>query len=247
MKLATKILATTALCTALFSVQAATLRVATEPTFPPFESVDTATHDFVGFDMDLIRLLAKKAGYDVKIESLGFDAIIPGILTGTTDVGVAGITITPERAKRVLFTDPYYDAGLSILIHKDNKTKFQQEKDLAHQKICVQIGTSGAQRAGKIPGAQVRSFNTMPEAYLELKNKGCAAVIADKPVNGYFMAEHGDADGSYYHIPLTLNAEQFGIVLSKKRPDLQKALNKALKDAKASGEYQALYRQYFGN
>lgn len=233
---------------AAFAVNAgaATLRIATEPTFPPFESVDTKTHEYVGFDMDLIRLLAKKAGYTPVIESVGFDAIVPGLITGTTDVGAAGITITPERAKRVLFTAPYYDAGLSIVVNHADKGKINAEKDLEGKKICVQIGTSGAMRAGQIKGSIVRNFNTMPEAYLELKNQGCSAVIADKPVNGYFMAEHGDTDGSYYHLPLTLNAEQFGFAVSKKHPELQKKLNDALKAAKDSGEYQALYSKYFG-
>ena len=228
------------------AAQAATLRIATEPTFPPFESVDTKTHDYVGFDMDLIRLLAKKAGYTPMIESMGFDAIVPGLITGTTDVGAAGITITPDRARRVLFTDPYYDAGLSIVIHSDDKASITSEEALQGRRICVQIGTSGANRASQIKGAVVRNFNTMPEAYLELKNKGCAAVIADKPVNGYFMAEHGDADASYYHLPLTLNAEQFGFAVSKKHPELRNRLNKALREARESGEYQALYSKYFG-
>lgn len=228
------------------AVQAATLRIATEPTFPPFESVDAKTHELTGFDMDLIRLLAKKAGYTPVIESVGFDAIIPSIITGTVDVGAAGITISKERAKRILFTDPYYDAGLTIVIHRDSKAEITDEKALEGRKICVQIGTSGAIYAGKIPGAQVTSYNALPDAYLELKNKGCRAVVADKPVTGYFMATKGDADGSYYHLPLTLTAEQFGFCLSKKNPKLQKALNKALKDARASGEYRALYEKYFG-
>ena len=233
---------------AAFAVNAgaATLRIATEPTFPPFESVDTKTHEYVGFDMDLIRLLAKKAGYTPVIESVGFDAIVPGLITGTTDVGAAGITITPERAKRVLFTDPYYDSGLSILVRKEDKNVIRSEKDLEGQKICVQIGTSGAIYAGKVKGAKVTSYNALPDAYLELKNKGCRAVVADKPVTGYFMATKGDSDGSYYHLPLTLTAEQFGFCLSKKNPKLAKALDKALEDAKASGEYRALYEKYFG-
>ncbi len=246
MKTTTKILVAAAACAAVCSSEAATLRVATEAAFAPFEFVNSQTHELEGFDLDLIRLLAKKAGYDTEITAMGFDAIIPGILTGTIDVGAAGFTITKERAKRVLFTDPYYDAGLSILVRKEDQGVIKSEKDLKNQKICVQIGTSGAIYAGKIPGAQVTSYNALPDAYLELKNKGCRAVVADKPVTGYFMATKGDADGSYYHLPLTLTAEQFGFCLSKKNPKLQKALNKALKDARASGEYRALYEKYFG-
>ena len=79
----------TTLCAVLFAAafgvhcaQAAqTLRVATESTFPPFEYVNTKTGDIEGFDMDLIRLLAKKAGYNIEIANMGFDAIVPGILT----------------------------------------------------------------------------------------------------------------------------------------------------------------------
>ncbi len=246
MKTTTKILAAAAACAAVCASEAATLRVATEAAFAPFEFVNSQTHELEGFDLDLIRLLAKKAGYDTEITAMGFDAIIPGILTGTIDVGAAGFTITKERAKRVLFTEPYYDAGLSILVRKEDRGVIKSEKDLKNQKICVQIGTSGAIYAGKIPGAQVTSYNALPDAYLELKNKGCRAVVADKPVTGYFMATKGDADGSYYHLPLTLTAEQFGFCLSKKNPKLQKALNKALKDARASGEYRALYEKYFG-
>ena len=85
----------TTLCAVLFAAafgvhcaQAAqTLRVATESTFPPFEYVNTKTGDIEGFDMDLIRLLAKKAGYNIEIANMGFDAIVPGILTNTVDIG----------------------------------------------------------------------------------------------------------------------------------------------------------------
>lgn len=153
----------TTLCAVLFAAafgvhcaQAAqTLRVATESTFPPFEYVNTKTGDIEGFDMDLIRLLAKKAGYNIEIANMGFDAIVPGILTNTVDIGAAGISITPQRAKRVLFTDPYYTSGLSFVIRAEDKTKLKSIKDLDNQPICVQIGTSGAMRAAKIPGATV--------------------------------------------------------------------------------------------
>ena len=95
MKTTTKILAAAALSAAVCASQAATLRVATEAAFAPFEYVNSETHELEGFDLDLIRLLAKKAGYDTEITAMGFDAIIPGILTGTIDVGAAGFTITP--------------------------------------------------------------------------------------------------------------------------------------------------------
>lgn len=76
------------------------LRVGTEPTFAPFEFLDTKSKDFTGYDMDLIRAVGEKAGYEVKILNMGFDALIPAVLTGQIDVIAAGISITPERQAR---------------------------------------------------------------------------------------------------------------------------------------------------
>ena len=73
------------------------LRVGTEPTFAPFEFLDTQTKDYTGFDMDLIRAVGQKAGFDVQILNMGFDALIPALMTGNVDVVAAGVSITPER------------------------------------------------------------------------------------------------------------------------------------------------------
>ena len=91
------------------------LHVGTEPTFAPFEFLDTKTREFSGFDIDLIKAVADKAGYDVKIMNMGFDALIPALSSGTIDVIASGISITEERQKKVDFTTPYYQSGLSYL------------------------------------------------------------------------------------------------------------------------------------
>ena len=119
------------------------LRVGTEPTFAPFEFLDTKSKDFTGYDMDLIRAVGEKAGYEVKILNMGFDALIPAVLTGQIDVIAAGISITPERQKRVDFTTPYYTSGVSMLVRKADAQKFRTFDDLA--------------------GARIRDFQPEPE------------------------------------------------------------------------------------
>ena len=78
------------------SAAADTWRVATEGTFPPFEFYNSQTGEVQGFEVDLVKAMAQKMGKDLKLETLGFDAIIPGILSGTIDTGAAGFSITPE-------------------------------------------------------------------------------------------------------------------------------------------------------
>ena len=107
----------------LFSAQAATLHVGTEATFAPFEFMDEQTKELTGFDMELITAVAKAMGDDVKIQNMGFDGLIPSLQTRIIDVTAAAMTITPERVKRIDFSEPYYQSGLEILVKKDNLDK----------------------------------------------------------------------------------------------------------------------------
>ena len=120
------------------------LRVATEPSFAPFEFMDPNSQELVGFDIDVINAIAELEGYATDISSMPFDGQIPAIVTGQIDVAISGFTITPERAKIVNFTEPYYDAGLGALIDNKYKDQIKSLADLEGQTICAQIGTSGA-------------------------------------------------------------------------------------------------------
>ena len=113
-------------CSALTAASAVAhaeqLIMGTESTYPPFEYTDTKNgSEIVGFDIDMVRMLGQKAGFTIKVVSMGFDALIPAILSRQIDIAGAAITITEERAKKVGFTQPYYDSGLSILVRKADK------------------------------------------------------------------------------------------------------------------------------
>ena len=98
------------------------LRVGTEPAFAPFEFQKEGSDEFTGFDMDLIRAIGTKLGYKVEISSMGFDALIPALNSGNIDVAIAGMSITDERKKVVVFSDPYYTSGLIVMVKKDDDT-----------------------------------------------------------------------------------------------------------------------------
>ena len=234
---------------AAFAVNAgaATLRIATEPTFPPFESVDTKTHEYVGFDMDLIREIGKRAGYDVTLVNMGFDGLIPALFTGTIDIAVSGITITEERKKRVDFCEPYYEAGQGLLVRTADVEKYKDLKSLEGKTVAVQIGTTGADVAKGIKGAHIKAFNTGAEAFQDLKLKGCDAVITDRPVIGYFMVKNARAAKGLTLQKTRLDAEYFGFAVKKGNDTVKNAVDKALKDMRADGSYQTIYKKWFGD
>ena len=219
------------------------LKVGTEPTFAPFEFQKEGSKEFDGFDMDLIRAIGKQMNMKVEILNMGFDALIPAINAGNIDLAIAGMSITPDRQKAVDMSDPYYVSGLVVVVGKDNAA-VKSVNDLNNKGIAVQIGTTGAERAAKVPGAKVKNFNTNAEVFLELKNKGVEAVIIDKPVAEYFLATGGGKDYAKI-VGDTMEAESYGISLKKNSP-LTKEINKALLDLKKNGEYDKLYTKWFG-
>lgn len=221
------------------------LRVGTEPTFAPFEFLDTKTKAFTGYDMDLIRAVADKAGYDVEILNMGFDALLPALMTSSIDVVAAGMSITPERAERVDFTTPYYQTGLSMLVRKADVEKYKTFDDLKGKAIAVQIGTTGADKAKTIEGAKVAAFNTTSEAFMALTAGNAEAVILDRPVIGYFLKNKPKMANSLQMQPALEDAASFGFAVKKGNTALKDKLDAAYQSLVDSGEAKKIYDKWF--
>lgn len=219
------------------------LRVGTEPTFAPFEFQKEGSKDYDGFDMDLARAVGKQMGVKVEIVNMGFDALIPALNANNIDMVAAGMSITDERKNAVSFSEPYYTSGLIIMVNKDN-TEVKSVKDLEGQRIAVQIGTTGEKKARSIKDAKVTAFNTNTEAAMELKNKGVDAVINDSPVVGYYLAQGGNATAMT--VGEVMEAEQYGLAVKKGNDKLAGDINKALTELKKNGEYDKIYKTWFG-
>ena len=219
------------------------LKVGSEASFAPFEFQEEGSKEYAGFDMDLIRAVGKQMGYEVQIQNMGFDGLIPGLESGTVDVAISAMTITEERSKKISFSKPYYKSGLTIVVQKDNTT-IKNFADLEGKKIAVQLGTTGADEAKKVKNAQIREFNSAPESFLELKAGGVDAVVNDKPVNDYYIAKAGGKDAKEIGEPLT--AEEYGIATAKKNKELTEKIDKALDELKKNGEYEKIYLKWFG-
>lgn len=219
------------------------LRVGTEPTFAPFEFQKEGSKDYDGFDMDLARAVGKQMGVKVEIVNMGFDALIPALNANNIDMVAAGMSITEERQKAVTFSEAYYTSGLIIMVNKDNK-EIKSVKDLEGKRIAVQIGTTGEKKARSIKDAKVTAFNTNTEAAMELKNKGVDAVINDSPVVGYYLAQGGNATAMT--VGEVMEAEQYGLAVKKGNDKLAGDVNKALAELKKNGEYDKIYKTWFG-
>lgn len=214
------------------------LVMGTNATFKPFEYKDGG--QVVGFDVELAQAIAKDMGKELKIEDMSFDGLLPALESGQIDMAVAGMSVTSEREKNALFSDPYYQASQRIIVPKNSKiaNKYQLE----HKKIAVQLGTTGDQAASKIKGAQVVQFPAAPNALQELAaGKVDAAVIDDAPAKQYVSGFP-----SLKIINTPLSSESYAIAFKKGNAELAEHANKTIANMKADGRYQALLQKYFG-
>lgn len=218
------------------------LRVGTEATYAPFEFQEESSKEYAGFDMDLIRAVGKQMGYEVQINNVAFDGLIPALEAGNIDIAVSGMTITEERAKKILFSDPYYQAGITIMV-KEGDESIKSFDDLVGKRIAVQIGTVSAAAAAKIPNAQVREFNNSSEVFLELSIGGVDAVINDLPVSAYYLQQNPTCGNKL--LPEIRSVESYGFAMTKKNTELKAKIDAALIELKKNGEYEKIYMKWF--
>lgn len=219
------------------------LKVGSSVDFAPFEFQDEGQKEYQGFDMDLIRAIGKEMGYDVEIQNLGFDGLIPALQGKNIDAIISGMSINDERKQNVLFSDPYYRSGLTMVV-RDNETAIKSFQDLKGKKVAVQIGTTSADEVKKIDGVEIKELNTPADCFMELKAGGVDAVVNDRPVNDYYITKN-NAQG-VKALEEKLTAEDYGIAIGKDNKELQQKVNDALKKLKENGEYDKIFAKWFG-
>ncbi|PHM11065.1 basic amino acid ABC transporter substrate-binding protein [Nostoc sp. 'Peltigera malacea cyanobiont' DB3992] len=231
------------------------LKVATDPTFVPFE-FQTADGKLEGFDIDLMNALAspalrlrsvtaagipKVAGFAIQFESLPFDGMISTLQAKRVDAAISGITITAERLKTIAFSRPYFKAGLAIAVREDNQN-IQDFNSLKGKKIAVQIGSTGADFAKTIPNAKISTFNSGPEFFQDLLNGNVDAVVSDAFATLYAI-KNGKLKGIRVVADL-LTQEYYGIAMPKDSPHLD-AINKGIATLLSNGTYKQIYQKWF--
>ncbi len=103
------------------------LKMATNAEFPPYEYIDG--DEYFGIDVEVAKIIADKLGYDLIIENVAFDSIIPGVQTGKYSMGMAGMTVTEDRLKEVDFSSTYA-TGIQVVIVKEEGGKINAIEDL---------------------------------------------------------------------------------------------------------------------
>lgn len=228
------------------ALETKTLRAATSADYPPFEYVDTAVSDeIIGFDIDLVNLLADELGYELEIEDADFNGLIPALQAKSLDLVVAGMDGNNEERKKVIdFSEPYYTATNLVITMKDRN--IASAHDLDGKKVGVQIASvqeKGAKSLAEEYGYTVESRDRVPDLFQEIRSGHLdAIVIADAVANGYIEANE---DLSSFELP---EKHKLGLSIAfQKGSPLTAEFNHALKELQDKGEIDELVTKWFSN
>jgi polar amino acid transport system substrate-binding protein len=211
------------------------IRVATDATWPPFESVNTTTGKIVGFDIDLFDAIALRANLTVEYVNVAWDPLLAGMAQGTYDAAISSITIKPDRLAKMNFSHPYYTAG-QIIVTLNSSTDITGPETLSGMLVGVQGGTTGDDTATSINGTQVRRYDEIGLAFVALMTDQIDAVICDTPVASGYVKKYAILKT----VGEVLTTEEYGIAVPKGEEELLEKINTALDALLAEGIIEAL-------
>ena len=213
-----------------------TLTVGSDIPFPPFEQGDPP--DYEGFDIDVINAIADEMGLDVEIKDAPFDLLLSGG-GGQFDLAIAATTITPARAQRIDFSDPYFDADQGLLVKEGSD--ITSVDDLGGTIVGAQDGTTGETYANEeTDAAEVRPFPEISDAYNALQTGQVDAVLNDLPA----VQDAVETLGGLEVIDTFPTGEQYGIYAAKGSPVIA-PINDALQQIKDDGTLDDIYQEWF--
>ena len=215
--------------------KAGKLVIATSPDFPPFESLEGG--EVVGIEIDIMNLICDKLGVELEVVQMDFDSVLIGIQAAKYDCAVSGITVTAERQKNMLFTDPYYNAAQVIVVTEGSAVA--GKADLADKVVSVQTGTT-AESGCQDEGIEVQAFAANADAKTALTTGKVDAWVVDN-LTAIQMVEEGDG---LVILEEKMTEEPYAFAFAMGSEDLVAAINEALAELIADGTVESIFASY---
>jgi polar amino acid transport system substrate-binding protein len=237
------------LCAALMLcvhvAQAKTITFGSDCTWPPMEMMNEQKQ-CVGFGPDLVNAIAKAGGFQAKIQNTAWDGIFAGLAMGKYQAISSSVSITEERKGAMDFSEPYFEVKQGVVVKEGSPIK--TEADLKGKRVGAQIGTTGFFAAKRINGDAAKSYDEVGLAIADLANGRIDAVICDDAVAADYALTNPDYSKNLALAFLIVpeEPEYLGFAVKKGDKETLKLINDGLSKVKASGEYDKIYKKWFG-
>ncbi|KMK76664.1 ABC transporter substrate-binding protein [Alkalihalobacillus pseudalcaliphilus] len=220
---------------------AETLVMGTSADYPPFESVDITTGEYVGLDIDIAKHITSELGYNLKIENMDFSTLQPSLQSDRIDFAISAMNATPDRKENLDFSTEYYDAiNEMVFLEEDGYTTLEELEGLT---IGVQLGSiqqDAAEELGEEYGFEVKPFDRIPETVQELQTGRIAGILMENSVAADYT-ERQDTLASF-----AIDTEDQGgyAIAFNKGSDLVEEFNEVLDEMIESGLLEELINEW---
>ena len=218
--------------------------VGTSADWPPFEWVD-ANNNFVGFDMDLMKIIAHIQGYEVEINDIGFDSLIPALQSGRIDLMAAGATLTEERLEVADASNTYWEGNQGVMVRGNSELNIAIALTGGNT-IGAQRGTTQADWLEENLvqadiNIKLELYETNDLGIMDLVNRRIDVFVADTPAAEAFVKT------SPIKIIGTINTEeQYVFYVQKGDPkEILPIINEGLSKVQTSPIWDNLIKAYF--
>ena len=230
-----------------------TIRIALDNETPPFSYVKG--NGLAGYDVDIILRFCRERGYRPEFSEMGFSSVIPAVSSGKCDVGIGAISITPERAESVRFSESVCAVKTLLLVLKPEpkraaptrRPKYSSFSELDGKPIGMQPGIIEWEKwaADTLPHSQVQYYNTYPDLASALKTRKIEGFLVDSPVLALMAAEDDQLTAMSEPV-----GESFGYSFAFAQTEAGRKLcdevSEYLRKIKASGELDAILSRWQG-
>mgnify|MGYP003419014191 FL=1 len=225
--------------------QAKTYVVGIDAEYPPYSYIDP-DGNVTGFDVESMRWIADKGGFNVTFQPTAWDGIIPALQAGKIDIIYSGMTITDERKEKVSFSIPYLKINQSVAVHKEGN--YTMDDFMAGRLIIgAQRGTTGAIwveenliETRKMPAENLKVYDNFPLVVTDLAFKRIDAAIYDRP-----PLLDAIADKPLVIIDPQIDThEEYGVAVRKDDTLMLDAINKGLSSLMQDPYWEELKQKY---
>jgi polar amino acid transport system substrate-binding protein len=218
------------------------LVVGVSDTTPPFTFKKDGVH--AGYDIDMVRAVARRLGLAVETVSLTSAERIPLLKEGKLDFVATSMTRTPDRLKDVDFSVIYFVTPHAVIVKKSSGIAAVQQ--LAGKKAAsASASTAGGNLKEVVPGVEIVYVQDYAIAFAMLKDGKVDAFPTDESVLRAIVQQDGRPD-DYLFLPDFTKSRNVGFALKKDEPRFKDAINRALLDLEASGEAVRIFDAWFG-
>jgi len=200
---------------------------------PPFGTIDPATGEHQGYNVELAKEIAKRLNVDAETVSVLAPNRVQFLQQGKVDLLIANMQLTEERAQILDYVPtPYEEVGGAALVRKG--AGITRWEDLKDKPVCVSQGSNFIEPLQEVYGAQIKAFRSQSESLLSLRGNGCVAAVHVSPTMRTLL---GEGEWSDYEIPLPtdLIPSPSVIWVRKGETDLQARLDAIVRDWHRSG------------